>query len=234
MSLVQNQECGMEKTDRVRQPIRVLVIDRSSLALQGLKELFSKGCYIEIVGMATTPQEALEAIHIEQPDLVLLEVRVGQDSGIDLCKTIRHRYPTVGVLFFTDHDDKDILHSAILAGAHGYLLKNATAESISRSIEIVASGRAIMDQHLTEQLITWLRDGSGPGQERRREACSPEERHLLSLVALGKTNKEIGQELTLAPTVVASRLQKIYKRLQISRRSEAARYYIDLEQKSRN
>ncbi len=88
-----------------------------------------------------------------------------------------------------------------------------------------------MDQHLTEQVIEWLRDGSAPGRERWKEACSRDERHLLSLVASGKTNKEIGQELNVAHTVVATRLQKIYKRLKISRRSEAARYYINLEQK---
>ncbi|MFO0698707.1 MAG: response regulator transcription factor [Nitrospira sp.] len=234
MSVMQNQECWMEKIEGVRRPIRVLVIDRSSLTLQGLKGLFSKSHHIEVVGMASTRQEALRALEVEHPDLVLVEVRVGQDSGIELCRTIRDSHPQVRVLFFTTQDDKDILRSAIVAGAHGYLLKSATAESITRSIEIVAGGRAIMDQQLTDQLISWIRDGSDPGLARRSEACSREERHLLSLVASGKTNKEIGQELKLAPTVVASRLQKIYKRLRISRRSEAARYYIDLEQKSQS
>jgi two-component system, NarL family, response regulator DevR len=234
MSLVQDQECWMEKTEHVRQLIRVLVIDRSGLTRQGLKEFFSKSRLIEIIGMASTRQEAIDAIQIEQPDLVLLEVQIGQESGIELCKTIRERYQNVGVLFFTDHDDKDILRDAILAGAHGYLLKNATAESLTKSIEIVASGRGIMDQHLTEQVMTWLRDGNRPGQVRWKESCSSDDRHLLSLVAAGKTNKEIGQELRITSSVVASRLQKIYKRLRISRRSEAVRYYINLEQKSQN
>jgi len=232
MSLVQNQESWMEKSEGVRRPIRVLVIDRSSLMLHGLRRFFPENCHINVIGMANSRAEALQAIHAEQPDLVLLEVQVGQDSGIELCRIIRDSHPQIKVLFFTTQDDKDILRSAIVAGAHGYLLKSATAESIARSIEIVAEGHAIMDQQLIDRLITWIRDGSAPGQTRRRGACSPEERHVLSLVALGKTNKEIGQELKLAPTVVASRLQKIYKRLQISRRSEAARYYIDLQQKS--
>lgn len=224
----------MEKTEGVRRPIRVLVIDRSNLTLQGLKGLFSKSRHIEVVGMASTRQEALKALDVEHPDLVLVEVRVGQDSGIELCRTILDSHPQVRVLFFTTQDDKDILRSAIVAGAHGYLLKSATAESITKSIEIVAGGLAIMDQQLTDQLITWIRDGSGPEHEQRRKGCSPEERQLLSLVASGKTNKEIGQELKLAPAVVASRLQKIYKRLRISRRAKAARYYIDLELKSQN
>jgi len=224
----------MVQSDGAQQQIRVLIIDRSILTLQGIKDFFSRSHHIEVIGMAGTREEALQVIRAEQPDLVLVEVKVGQDSGIDLCRTIRQLYPQVRVLFFTTQDDKDILRAAIMAGAHGYLLKSATADSIAKSLEIVASGRAIMDQHLTEQLIQWLRDGSARGCEPWQETCSREERHLLSLVACGKTNKEIGQDLNVAHTVVASRLQKIYKRLKISRRTEAARYYIDLERKRQN
>ncbi len=231
MSLVQNQECCPVQSEGVRQPIRVLIIDRSILTLQGVKAFFSGSPHIDVIGMAGTRQAALQVIHAEQPDLVLMEVRVGQDSGIELCRTVRQLYPRVRVLFFTTQDDKDVLRTAIMAGAHGYLLKSATADAITRSLEIVASGRAIMDQHLTEQLIQWLRDGSARGHKPWEEVCSREEWHLLSLVASGKTNKEIGQTLNVAHTVVASRLQKIYKRLKISRRSEAARYYVDLERK---
>lgn len=234
MSLVLNRECWMERTQGVQQRIRILVIDHSVLTLQGIREFFSKSHHIEVIGTAGTRQEAIQAISTKQPDLVLVEVRVGQDSGIELCRTIRESHPQVKVLFFTTQDDKDILRAAIMAGAHGYLLKSATAESIMKSIEAVASGGAIMDHHLTEQLIQWLRDGSTSGQEQWKETCSREERHLLSLVASGKTNKEIGQELNVAHTVVAARLQKIYKRLGISRRAEAARYYINFERNRQN
>lgn len=234
MSLVQNRERCMKQSAGVRQPIRVLIIDRSILTLQGIKDFFCRSHEIEVIGMAGTRQEALQTIQAGQPDLVLVEVRVGQDSGIELCKTIRQLHPQVRVLFFTTQDDKDILRAAIMAGAHGYLLKSATADSIAKSLEVVANGGAIMDQHLTEQVIQWLREGRTSGHEQWKETCSREEQHLLSLVASGKTNKEIGRELNVAHTVVATRLQKIYKRLRISRRSEAARYYIDLEKKRRN
>ena len=234
MSLVLNRECWMERTQGVQQRIRILVIDHSVLILQGIREFFSKSHHIEVIGTAGTRHEAIQAISTKQPDLVLVEVRVGQDSGIELCRTIRESHPQVKVLFFTTQDDKDILRAAIMAGAHGYLLKSATADSIAKSLEVVANGGAIMDQHLTEQVIQWLREGSTSGHEQWRETCSREELHLLSLVAFGKTNKEIGRELNVAHTVVASRLQKIYKRLRISRRSEAARCYIDLEKKRRN
>ena len=228
---MRSQEPWIEQSEGVRAPIRVLVIDRSIITLQGLREFFSQSRHIDVVGMACSQDEALDAIRTEEPDVALVEVRVEQDSGLEICRTIRANHPQVKVLFFTTQDDKDTLRAAILAGAHGYLLKSATADSITKSIEVVASGGGIMDHHLTDQLMQWLRDGSRPGQEQEMDACSREERHLLSLVASGKTNKEIGQELNLASTVVATRLQKIYKRLRISRRSEAARYYMDLERK---
>jgi two-component system response regulator DevR len=212
-----------------RAPIRVLLIDDSMLTLHGLKTFLSTIRHIEILGSARTSSEALDAIRVHQPDVVMLETRVGQISGIDLCRTIRESYPHIGVLFFTAHDDKELLRAAIMADAHGYLLKGAAAEAVARSIEIVASGRAIMDQQLTQQVITWARDGALVGQERIPYSCSKDDRQLLSLVALGKTNKEIAQELDLMPRVVATRLHRIYKRLKISRRSEAARYYVQLE-----
>jgi two-component system response regulator DevR len=161
--------------------------------------------------------------------VVVLEVRVGQASGIDLCRAIRESHPDIGVLFFTAHDDKNLLHSAILAGAQGYLLKTAAADAVAKSIEIVATGEAIMDQQLTQQVITWVRDGGWAEQERGQNSCSKDDRQLLSFVATGKTNKEIAQELNIAASVVATRLQRIYKRLKISRRSEAVRYYVHLE-----
>jgi two-component system, NarL family, response regulator DevR len=219
----------MGKLTGIRESVRVLLIDDSVLTLQGLKTFLSKNSHIDIVGIARTRADALAAIQTHRPNVVVLEVRVGQASGIDLCKTIRESHPNIGVLFFTAHDDKNLLHSAILAGAQGYILKTAPADTVAKSIQTVAGGQAIMDQQLTQQVITWVRDGALAGQERILYSCSKDDRQILSLVALGKTNKEIAQGLNLAPRVVATRLQRIYKRLKISRRSEAARYYVQLE-----
>lgn len=219
----------MGKLTGIREPVRVLLIDDSVLTLQGLKTFLSKNSHIDIVGIARTRADALAAIQTHRPNVVVLEVRVGQASGIDLCKTIRESHPNIGVLFFTAHDDKNLLHSAILAGAQGYILKTAPADTVAESIQTVAGGQAIMDQQLTQQVITWVRDGAQAGQERIQYRCSKDDRQILSLVALGKTNKEIAQGLNLAPRVVATRLQRIYKRLKISRRSEAARYYVQLD-----
>lgn len=219
----------MNKSGGIQAPIRVLLIDDSILTLHGLKAFLSKSDHIDIVGVASTPAKALAAIQVYRPDVVVLEVRVGQASGIDLCKAIRESHPNIGVLFFTAHDDKNLLHSAILAGAQGYLLKSAAADAVAKSIEIVAAGRATLDHQLTQQVIAWVRDGRWVAQDNTKDTCSKDELRLLSFVASGKTNKEIAQELNVPPGVVAARLRKIYKRLNISRRSEAARRYFLLE-----
>jgi len=216
----------MDTSNRKRNPVRVLLIDDSVLILHGLKTILSKSSQIKIVGVARTQADALAAIQAHRPNVVVLEVRVGQSSGIDLCKAIRESHPNIGVMFFTAHDDKHLLHSAILAGAQGYLLKAAAADAVVKSIEIVATGEAIMDHQLTQQVIAWVRDGSRATQESGTDGCSRDDLLLLSRVAAGKTNKDIAQELNVAPGVVATRLQRIYKRLKISRRSEAARYYV--------
>lgn len=222
----------MNKSSGIQSPIRVLLIDDSMLTLHGLKTFLSKCNHIDIVGVAKTRTEAFAAIRTYRPDVVVLEVRVGDASGIDLCKTIRESYPNIGVLFFTAHGDENLLRSAILAGAEGYLLKSAAAEAVARSIEIVATGKAIIDHRLTHLVIMWLRDGDEAAQEGTKDSCSKDDLRLLSLVASGKTNKEIASKLNVLPSIVALRLRKIYKRLNISRRSEAARCYARLERDS--
>ncbi len=219
----------MNTSTGMRKPIHVLLIDDSVLTLHGLRTFLSKNSRIEIVGVAGTSAEAMAALHTHRPDVVVLEIRVGQESGIDLCRTIRASHPHIGVLFFTGHDDKHLLHSAILAGAQGYILKTASADAVAKSIEIVSTGHAIMDQQLTQHVMAWVRDGSWPASKSVKESYSKDDLQLLSRVVSGKTNKEIAHELDIEPSVVAARLQKLYKRLKISRRSEAARHYVDLE-----
>ena len=210
-------------------PVRVLLIDDSIFTLQGLKAFLSETSNIVVVGTARTEAEAFSAIQTCRPDVIVLDVRVGSANGITMCKIIRGTYPNIAVLFFAIDEDKDILHSAILAGAQGYLLKNASGESVAKSIEIVFAGQAIMDQQVTRQVLAWVRDSGGVPPQTTIEGYSSEDRHILSLVAAGKTNKEIAQELNMMASVVTARLQRIYKRLKISRRSEAARYFAQAE-----
>lgn len=228
MNVSQVRDHWMNKSTRQQHSIRVLLVDESILTLHGLKTILAKRSHIEVVGVANTAAKALSAINAYRPDVAMLEVRAGNDSGIDLCTKIREAHPNIGVLFFTAHDGKDLLRAAILAGAQGYLLKTATADAVAKSIEIVASGQAITDDQLTQDVIAWVKDQGTAVSGAVKGNCSRDDLRLLAYVASGKTNKEIALELDVTPTVVATRLQRIYRRLRISRRSEAARYYVHL------
>ncbi len=223
----------MRPSIHIRERARVILIDDSSFVLNGLQAALSKSNRILVVGIARTEGEALTLLRTSQPDMVVLDVRVGEASGITLCEIIRQSYPNTAVLFLTADDDKYTLRSAILAGAQGYLLKGASKEAIVKSIEIVASGRAIMDQRLTQQLLAWIRDGRRTMQRKRKGDFSSIDLRLLSLLAAGKSNKEIAREMNITPTAVAACLRIIYKRLNVSRRSETVRYVVQWEKEQR-
>lgn len=222
----------MEQSIQIREPPRVALIDHSSIVLERLQAALSKSSRILVAGTARTEGEAVTLLKTCQPDVVVLDVRVGRASGITLCGAIRETYPKTAVLFFTANDDKYTLRSAILAGAQGYLLKGASQEAIVKSIEIVAAGKAIMDRRLTQQVLAWVRDGKRIALHDRIEDCSRAELQLLSLIAAGKSNKEIARELNVTLGAVMARLRAVYKRLKISRRSEAARYFVQWERDS--
>ncbi|MGC4097129.1 MAG: response regulator transcription factor [Nitrospira sp.] len=229
MTPLQSRDYRVEPSIGLHRPVRVLLIDDSIFTLHGLRTFLSEKSNIAVVGTARTEAEAFSSIQTCRPDVVILEVKVGSANGINMCKIIRGSYPHIAVLFFSADEDKDILHSAILAGAQGYLLKNASGESVAKSIEIVSAGQAIMDQQLTQQVLAWVRDSSEVPPPTTIESYTNEDRRILSLVTAGKTNKEIAQELNVMVSIVTTRLQRIYKRLKISRRSEAARYFTQAE-----
>lgn len=226
------REHRSEQAIEIQTRVRVLLVDDSIFTLQGLRIFLSQSSDIVVVGTARNDAEVFEAIRISRPDVVVLETRVGQTNGIDLCRRIRESNPRIAVLFFAASDDSRFLRSAILAGAQGYLLKSASPQAVIRSIEIVSAGQAIIDPQLTNQLLMWVRDGTSAGRREGIEDCSAEDRRLLSFVAAGKTNKEIAQELNVALNVVTTRLQRIYKRMRITGKSGAASYYARLPKTS--
>lgn len=228
MELLPNTVVQRRRSTEVPKRVHVLLVDGSIITLHGLKSYLSESNHIIVVGTARTEQAALTALKICQPDVVVLGVRVGRASGIDICRVMRESYPKIAVLFFSEYDDKHVLQSAILAGAQGYLLEIASREALVKSIELVATGRGILDPQLTRQVMNWIRDGGRGATHKTVQELSGQDQKILSLVAAGKTNKEIAQELQIAQTLIAARLQKLYKRLQVSRRTEATSYFVRL------
>ena len=207
-------------------PVRVLLVDDSIVSLQGLKAVLSRSKRLTIVGTASSETEAMAAIEQYEPDVVVLDIQVRGASGINMCRVIHENYPKIAVFMFTAHDNKEALREAILAGAQGYLLKTASGEAIVKSLEIVSSGQAVMDQHLTSQVMEWVREIGDHPSSQSKVRWSHDDVQLLALIAQGNTNKEIAELLGVTRSVVSMRLQKIYRRLKISRRSEAASYFI--------
>jgi len=219
----------VEQSPDIRQQVRVLLVDHSDLILQGLKTTLSQIRHIVVVGTANTQGEAVALLRTCRPDVVVLDIQVGHSSGIELCRTIRKSYPQIAVLFFTANDEKLLLRAAILAGAQGYLLKRASSQAVAKAIEIVSAGRAVVDQQLTQELLAWVRDGKRTALRERVEDCSSADRRILSLIAAGQSTKEIARELKVTPSVLAARLRRLYKRLNISNRSQAARHFVQWE-----
>lgn len=154
MGLLQNTVVQRRRSTEAQKRVRVLLVDGSTITLHGLKGYLSESDHIIAVGTARTERAALTALKICQPDVVVLGARVGRASGIDMCRVIRESYPKIAVLFFSECDDKTVLRSAILAGAHGYLLKTASPEAVVRSIDLLATGQSVLDQQVTQQVLT--------------------------------------------------------------------------------
>lgn len=161
MELLHSRGCFKEYSIEQCQPVRVLLITDSVFTLHGLRSVLSKRNDMVIVGTGKTQSEAFAALLTHRPDVVVLDVRVGEASGIALCSAIRESYPNTAVLFFTLCEDKNVLRAAILAGANGYLLKNASSDSIATGIKLVSVGKAIIDRQLTHHVLSWIREEGG-------------------------------------------------------------------------
>lgn len=201
--------------------IGLLLVDDHAVVREGLKMVLGRDPQIRIVGEAGTAQEAVsEALRIK-PDVVLMDIRLPDGDGVQACGDILEQCPQARVLFLTSFGDDDTVLAAILAGAHGYLIKEIGVDTLVDSIKRVAAGESILDQAATRRVLSWIKthgiSSPGPG----REPLSPQEQRIVALVAEGKTNKEIAAGLGLSPKTVKNYLSTIFQKLQITRRTQA-------------
>ena len=202
--------------------IRLFILDDHELVRRGLTDLFEATADIEIVGEASTAAEALHRIAAVQPDIALLDARLPDGSGIDVCRDIRSQYPDIKCLILTSYDDDEALFAAVMAGAAGYLLKEIRGLSLTDAIRDVAKGRSLLNPAITEKLINRLRT---PVQEDPRvSALTIREREVLDLIAEGCTNRQIGERLFLAEKTVKNYVSTLLAKLGMQRRTQAAVY----------
>ncbi len=192
----------------------------------GLRSVLSKDPEIRIVGEAGTSAEAMTQILEHKPDVVLLDLRLPDGSGVDVCRDILASLPETRVLFLTSYGDDEAVLAAIVAGAKGYLLKEVGPEELVRSIKLVAQGQPVLDPTATSKVLNWMKGLTPTKSDETLDGLSPQEQRIVALIADGKTNKEIASDLKLSEKTVKNYLSNIFQKLQITRRSQAAAFFV--------
>ena len=210
--------------------IRVFLLDDHEIVRRGIADVLEADAGISVVGEAATAAEALRRIPAVRPAVAVLDARLPDGSGIDVCRDIRSSMPQVRCVILTSYDDEVILTSydddailaAVMAGASGYLLKQVRSGSLVDAIRQVAAGRSFLDSSVTERLLTRLREGAP--QDERLASLSEREREILGLIADGLTNKPIGEPVFLAGKTVKNYVSGLLANLGMQRRTQAAVY----------
>jgi len=207
-------------------PIRLLLVDDHEVVRVGLKTVLSQQPGIIVVGEAATMATAVQNALRLKPTVILMDVRLPDGSGVDACREILAARPDTRVIFLTSYADDDSVLAAVLAGAHGYVLKEIDTLALLRAIHTVAEGQSILDPTVTERALSWLRGlGNGPATPGTEQLSAQEER-VLALVAQGKTNKEVAVALGLSDKTVKNYLANVFQKLRITRRAQAAAFFV--------
>jgi len=206
--------------------IRILLVDDHAVVRLGLRALLEGEQDMDVVGEAGNAQEALRLASQLQPDIVLLDIRLPDRSGIDVCRDIRLRHPQTQVLMLTSYVEEELLTEAIAAGASGYVLKQLSTDELLHAIRTVSRGDAVLGPKVTRQLLEQVQRTQREMEGSAFHDLSPRELHVLALVAQGKSNAEIAAELMLSPITVRNHVSTILSKLQLSNRIEAATYAV--------
>jgi DNA-binding NarL/FixJ family response regulator len=200
--------------------VSVFLLDDHEIVRRGVRELIEAEPGLVVVGEASTAEEAVRRIPAVRPDVAVLDVRLPDGSGVEVCREVRSQLPGLACLMLTSFSDDDALFEAIMAGASGYVLKQIRGNDLVTAIRRVARGESLLDPSVTTKVLHRLRN---PSEEDERLAkLTPQERRILDLIAEGATNRQIGNELHLAEKTVKNYVSNMLMKLGMSRRTEAA------------
>jgi two-component system response regulator DevR len=205
-------------------PLTLLVVDDHEVVRQGLVSLLGRRPEFQVVAEAGTVEEALEAARRFRPQLVVMDVRLPDGSGIEACREIRAEMPDTKVVILTSYPDEEAVLSAIVAGASGYLLKQVRARDLVAALETVGNGGSLLDPAVTGRVLERVRRIAASDEPDELAALTKQERRILALVAEGKTNKEIAGEIFLSDKTVKNYVSSILAKLNLERRAQAAAY----------
>ncbi|MCK9901017.1 MULTISPECIES: response regulator [Parafrankia] len=200
--------------------VRVFLLDDHEIVRRGIREMLEDSGDIEVVGEASTAAAALRRIPAARPDVAVLDARLPDGNGIEVCREIRSSQPAVGCLILTSYDDDDALFAAIMAGAAGYLLKQIRGNDLVGAIRTIAAGRSLLDPAVTQKVLARLRDE--PIEDEQLAALGARERQILRLIAEGMTNRQIAACVHLSEKTVKNYVSAILGKLGLTSRTQAA------------
>jgi two-component system response regulator DevR len=204
------------------EPIRVFLLDDHEIVRRGLADLIGLEKDMEVVGEAGSVHDALVRIPATRPDVAVLDVRLPDGSGVQVCREIRSAMPEVSALMLTSYSDDEALFDAIMAGASGYVLKEIRGNDLIEAIRQVAAGNSLLDPVATARVLERMRNGDG--HDPRLDALSEQERRILELIGEGMTNRQIGEQMHLAEKTVKNYVSSLFVKLGMERRTQAAAF----------
>lgn len=202
-------------------PVRVYLLDDHEVVRQGLRALLESTGDIEVVGEAGSAEEAAHRIPALRPHVAVLDARLPDGSGIEVCRTVRAVDPSIQALILTSYDDDEALFAAIMAGASGYVLKEIRGHDLIEAVRQVAAGNSLIDPTLTARVLERLRHPQAATAPELAD-LTEQELKLLALIAEGLTNKQIGERMFLAEKTVKNYVSSILAKLGLERRTQAA------------
>lgn len=203
-------------------PIRILVIDDHPIVRQGIRSLLSNYPEFKIVGEADNGAKGLHYLGQTQPDVVLLDIRMPGESGLDILQQIRQEQPEAKVLMLTSFDDQEYVLGALRAGAQGYVLKSVSDEMLVKAIRQAHQGERVLSQQLTERVVQWAISDPDPLQAGQSLGFDDDEQQIIHLLVEGASNSQIAAELYMSHTTVKRKLRKIFSKMNVQTRAQAA------------
>jgi two-component system, NarL family, response regulator DevR len=208
----------------------VFLLDDHEVVRSGLRSLFEVTDDLVVVGEAGTVADALIRIPATRPNVAILDVRLPDGSGVEVCREIRSQFPEIACVMLTSYADDEALFAAIMAGAAGYVLKQITGTDLVNDVRRVGAGQSLLDPAVTSRVLDRLKEG--PKEDARLAGLTPQERRILDLIAEGRTNRQIADAMFLAEKTVKNYVSNLLAKLGMERRTQAGTYAARLEERA--
>ena len=204
--------------------LRVMLVDDHEIVRQGLKALLDAASDIDVVAEADGGRAALSIANTHKPDVIVMDVRMPEGSGVEACRAIRDQLPDTQIIMLTSFSDDEALFNSIMAGAAGFVLKQIKGNDLVDAIRTVGQGRSLLDPDVTKRVLERLRKAKFDEKDPKLARLSPQEERILDMIGEGLTNREIAERIHLSDKTVKNYVSSILQKLEVARRAEAASY----------